>query len=95
MKFKGCRVVGIVGGDKKVNYLKNEFCFDVGIDYKKDNFFEVLKEVVFNGIDVYFENVGGYIGDEVFKYFNIYVRIFVCGVILFYNYLEKDIGLCI
>lgn len=91
-KLKGCRVVGIAGGDKKVNYLKNELRFDAGIDYKKDNFPEALKEAVPNGIDVYFENVGGYIGNEVFKHLNTHARIPVCGAISSYNHPEKDIG---
>lgn len=48
-----------------------------------------------DGIDVYFENVGGIVGDEVFKYLNCFVCVLVCGVILLYNYFEVDIGLCI
>ncbi len=56
---------------------------------KKDNFPEALKEAVPNGIDVYFENVGGYIGDEVFKHLNTHARIPVCGAISSYNHPEK------
>jgi len=91
-KIKGCKVVGIAGGDKKVSYLTEELNFDGGIDYKKDNFAQALREAVPNGIDVYYENVGGEIGDEVFKHLNTHARIPVCGAISSYNHPEKDIG---
>lgn len=91
-KIKGCKVVGIAGGDKKVNYLTEELNFDAGIDYKKDNFAQELKKAVPNGIDIYFENVGGKIGDEVFKHLNTHARIPVCGAISSYNHPEDDIG---
>ena len=87
-KLKGCRVVGIAGGDKKVNYLKMNFVLML-VSITKDNFPEALKEAVPNGIDVYFENVGGYIGDEVFKHLNTHARIPVCGAISSYNHPEK------
>ncbi|HDG9397968.1 TPA: NADP-dependent oxidoreductase [Staphylococcus aureus] len=72
-KIKGCRVVGIAGGDKKVNYLTETLGFDAGID-------------------VYFENVGGTVGDEVFKHLNRFARVPVCGAISSYNHPEADIG---
>ena len=59
------------------------------VSITKDNFPEALKEAVPNGIDVYFENVGGYIGDEVFKHLNTHARIPVCGAISSYNHPEK------
>ncbi|MCE5097927.1 NADP-dependent oxidoreductase [Staphylococcus devriesei] len=91
-KLKGANVVGIAGGDKKVNYLTDELGFDVGVDYKKGNFAEALAEAVSNGVDVYYENVGGEIGDEVFKHLNRHARIPVCGTISNYNNPEDDQG---
>lgn len=91
-KIKGCRVVGIAGGDKKVNYLTGTLGFDAGIDYKKEDFAEALAQAVPDGIDVYFENVGGTVGDEVFKHLNRFARVPVCGAISSYNHPEADIG---
>ncbi|MUK59469.1 zinc-binding dehydrogenase, partial [Pseudomonas aeruginosa] len=91
-KIKGCRVVGIAGGDKKVNYLTETLGFDAGIDYKKEDFAEALAQAVPDGIDVYFENVGGTVGDEVFKHLNRFARVPVCGAISSYNHPEADIG---
>lgn len=91
-KIKGCRVVGIAGGDEKVNYLTETLGFDAGVDYKKDDFAEKLAEALPDGVDVYFENVGGVVGDEVFKHLNRFARIPVCGAISSYNHPEEDIG---
>lgn len=91
-KIKGCRVVGIAGGDKKVNYLTETLGFDAGIDYKKADFAKELAQAVPDGVDVYFENVGGTVGDEVFKYLNRFARVPVCGAISSYNNPEEDIG---
>ena len=87
-KIKGCKVVGIAGGSEKVNYLTDTLGFDAGIDYKKPDFAERLTEAVPEGIDVYFENVGGEISDEVFKHLNRFSRIPVCGAISGYNSTE-------
>jgi NADPH-dependent curcumin reductase CurA len=90
-KIKGAKVVGIAGGDEKVNYLTDTLGFDAGVDYKKDDFANRLAEAVPDGIDVYFENVGGEISDEVFKHLNRFARIPVCGSISGYNK-KEDIG---
>lgn len=58
------------GWRQKVNYLTETLGFDAGIDYKKEDFAEALAQAVPDGIDVYFENVGGTVGDEVFKHLN-------------------------
>ena len=68
-KIKGAKVVGIAGGKQKT-YLTDELGFDAAIDYKQDDFAQQLEAAVPDGIDVYFENVGGAISDEVFKYLN-------------------------
>lgn len=91
-KIKGCKVVGIAGGDKKVNYLTDELNYDAAVDYKKDDFSQALRDAVPDGIDVYYENVGGKISDEVFKHLNTHARIPVCGAISSYNHPEDDIG---
>src|SRR5918999_2348238 len=62
-KIKGCRVVGIAGGDEKCRYIVDELGFDAAIDYKSGNVHAKLKEHCPNGIDVYFDNVGGEILD--------------------------------
>lgn len=90
-KIKGAKVVGIAGGDEKVNYLIDTLGFDEGVDYKKDDFPDRLAEAVSDGVDVYFENVGGEISDEVFKHLNRFARIPVCGAISSYNS-KEDIG---
>ena len=90
-KIKGCKVVGIAGGDKKVNYLTDELNYDAAVDYKKDDFSQALRRSS-DGIDVYYENVGGKISDEVFKHLNTHARIPVCGAISSYNHPEDDIG---
>ena len=80
------------GWRQKVNYLTETLGFDAGIDYKKEDFAESLAQAVPDGIDVYFENVGGTVGDEVFKHLNRFARVPVCGAISSYNHPEADIG---
>ncbi len=89
-KIKGARVVGIAGGSKKVNYLTETLGFDAAVDYRTDDFTDKLAEVVPDGIDVYFENVGGSISDEVFNHLNRFARIPVCGAISSYNTKEDN-----
>lgn len=92
-KIKGAHVVGIAGSDEKVNFIKEALHFDEGINYKTtDNLESDLKRACPNGIDVYFENVGGEISDAVFTQLNRYARIPVCGAISSYNLEEVDIG---
>lgn len=91
-KLKGAHVVGIAGGPEKTAYLTETLGFDVGLDYKDEDFAAALSEAVPNGIDVYFENVGGDIADEVFKHLNQFARIPVCGAISGYNDTEIEYG---
>lgn len=91
-KIKGAKVVGIAGGKQKTTYLTDELGFDAAIDYKQDDFAQQLEAAVPDGIDVYFENVGGAISDEVFKYLNRFARVPVCGAISAYNNEKDDIG---
>ncbi|MGG3469085.1 NADP-dependent oxidoreductase [Neobacillus pocheonensis] len=91
-KLKGCRVVGIAGSTDKVKYLVEELGFDAAINYKTQDVGETLKEVCPNGIDVYFENVGGKVTDAVYPLLNNFARIPVCGAISSYNNETEDIG---
>lgn len=84
-KIKGCYVVGIAGGKEKTHYLIDELGLDKAVDYKSDDFKAQLKEAVPNGVDIYYENVGGMIANEVMQYLNSFARIPVCGSISKYN----------
>ncbi|WP_416043029.1 NADP-dependent oxidoreductase [Bacillus halotolerans] len=85
-KIKGARVVGIAGSDDKIEYLKNELQFDEAINYKTaDDIQQALADACPNGVDVYFDNVGGPISDAVMNLLNEFARIPVCGAISSYN----------
>ncbi|MCP3030979.1 NADP-dependent oxidoreductase [Halobacillus sp. A1] len=84
-KIYGCRVVGIAGTDEKTSYLKEELGVDVAIDYKKENVKEALEAACPNGVDVYFDNVGGSISDALYPLLNKFARIIQCGAISSYN----------
>ncbi|TWT13347.1 NADP-dependent oxidoreductase [Planomicrobium sp. CPCC 101079] len=90
-KIKGARVVGIAGSDEKIAFLKEELGFDEAVNYKKDTFSKDLANAVPEGVDVYFDNVGGPVTDEVFKLLNTNARIPLCGAISSYNK-EEDLG---
>jgi NADPH-dependent curcumin reductase CurA len=84
-KLKGCRVVGIAGGPEKCDYVVRELGFDACIDYKTADLRKALKEFCPNGIDVYFDNVGGDILDACLAQINLRARIVICGAISQYN----------
>ncbi len=88
-KLKGCRVVGFAGGKDKCDYVVNELGFDACVDYKvaKDpkDLYAMLKEATPDGIDAYFENVGGDILDAVLRRMNPFGRIALCGMIAGYD----------
>ena len=84
-KLKGCRAVGIAGGAEKCRYVVEELGFDACVDYKGGKLAAGLKAAAPNGIDVYFENVGGEILDTVLLQMNTFGRIPVCGLISAYN----------
>ncbi len=84
-KAKGCRVVGIAGGPDKCGYVTGELGFDACVDYKAGNLRADLKEAAPNGIDGYFENVGGEIMDAVMARMNAFGRMAVCGMIAGYD----------
>ena len=84
-KIKGCYVVGIAGSDDKCNWLKNDLRVDKVINYKKQPILDKLRETCPNGIDIYFENVGGKTLDAALTLMNNFGRIPVCGLISMYN----------
>ncbi|XXM70378.1 NADP-dependent oxidoreductase [Lysinibacillus sphaericus] len=92
-KIKGARVVGIAGSEEKVNYLKETLGFDEAVNYKEtDDIYSTLKEACPDGVDVYFENVGGEIGDAAISLLNKHGRVPVCGAISSYNKTDRDLG---
>lgn len=92
-KLKGCRVVGTAGSEDKTEYLRNELGVDATINYKTaGNMFEALKEACPNGIDVYFDNVGGDVSDAVMPLINNGARIIICGQISMYNSDKPSVG---
>ncbi|UYZ57646.1 NADP-dependent oxidoreductase [Hymenobacter latericus] len=92
-KIQGARVVGTAGSDEKVAYLKNELGFDEAINYKTaGNIAQALGAACPNGIDCYFDNVGGAITDAVYNLLNKHARIALCGQISMYNATEEPTG---
>ncbi|MDD3761675.1 MAG: NADP-dependent oxidoreductase [Nevskiales bacterium] len=84
-KLKGCRVVGIAGGTDKCRYVVDELGFDACIDYKHDDLRKALKQHCPQGVNVYFDNVGGDILDTVLTQLAMGARIVICGAISQYN----------
>ncbi|EKY4879648.1 TPA: NADP-dependent oxidoreductase [Vibrio vulnificus] len=84
-KLKGCRVIGIAGGEEKCQFAKETLGFDECIDHKAADFAEQLAKACHNGIDIYFENVGGKVFDAVMPLLNTGARIPLCGLISQYN----------
>jgi NADPH-dependent curcumin reductase len=91
-KIKGCRVVGITGSDEKCHWLVNELGFDAAINYKTADLQTALAQSCPNGIDIYFDNVGGSILDAVLTQVNLHARIPLCGLISTYNATEPAPG---
>lgn len=92
-KIKGARVVGIAGTDDKVAHVVNKFGFDAAYNYKTvDNHFAQIKELCPNGVDSYFDNVGGVITDAVLVQLNVHARVCICGQISQYNNVKPEMG---
>lgn len=92
-RLMGCRVIGIAGTDEKVDLLKTKFGFDEAINYKttRDMKASIIKACP-NGVDIYFDNVGGPVSDAVIGHMNNYGRIPVCGSISNYNDTEEQMS---
>ncbi|HYF60607.1 MAG TPA: NADP-dependent oxidoreductase [Burkholderiaceae bacterium] len=91
-KIKGCRVVGIAGGQAKCDFVVRELGFDACIDYKAGSVRDGLKQHCPKGVDVYFDNVGGEILDTVLTRINRKARIVICGAISQYNNTGPVVG---
>jgi len=92
-KLRGARVVGFAGSDEKVAFLEDDLGFDAGINYETtDDYRAALDEAAPNGVDAYFDNVGGEITDAVFTRLNTDARVAVCGQISQYNAEEMPVG---
>ena len=88
-KLLGLHVIGIAGTDEKIDMLKDKFGFDSGINYNTSKDINAdLKKLAPNGVDIYFDNVGGPISDAVFFNINHFARIIICGAISVYNETE-------
>jgi NADPH-dependent curcumin reductase CurA len=90
-KILGCRAVGIAGGPRKVAYL-SEIGLDAALDHRAPDFADQLAAATPDGIDVYFENVGGQVWDAVFPRLNGFARVPVCGLVALYNATELPPG---
>ena len=84
-KLSGCRVIGVAGTEEKNAYLKETLGFDESLNYKAEGFAAELARACPNGVDVYFENVGGEVFEAVLPLFNVGARVPVCGLIAHYN----------
>ena len=84
-KIKGCRVIGIAGGAEKCRYIVEELGFDGAIDYKSESLYPAVKQHCPEGIDVYFDNVGGETLDVALANLRLHARIAICGAISQYN----------
>ena len=92
-KIKRCRAIGVAGSDEKIRFITDELGFDGGFNYHSTTSYAArLRELCPNGVDIYFDNVGGRITDEVIKQINTKARIAVCGQISQYNAEEPEMG---
>jgi NADPH-dependent curcumin reductase CurA len=91
-KIKGCRAIGIAGGKDKCAWLTAELGFDAAVDYKQGEVFKALKAAAPDGIDVYFDNVGGEILEACLSQMNNYGRIACCGAISQYDGVPSAAG---
>lgn len=91
-RIHGCRAVGIAGGPEKCAWVSGELGFDAAIDYKAQDVSRSLGAACPDGIDVYFDNVGGPVTDAVFPRLNVRSRVAICGQISQYNAVEAPVG---
>jgi NADPH-dependent curcumin reductase CurA len=84
-KHEGLKVIGSVGDDKKLDFITKDLNFDAGFNYKKESASEALKRLAPNGIDIYYENVGGEQLEAAIAKMNDFGRIIACGMISQYN----------
>jgi NADPH-dependent curcumin reductase CurA len=92
-RLKGCRAVGIAGGPEKCSYVREDLGFDAVIDHRASDFAAQLEAACPQGVDIYFENVGGAVWDAVFPLLNDFARVPVCGLVSQYNATSLPQGL--
>jgi hypothetical protein len=91
-RIRGCRVVGIAGGPEKTRHVREDLGFDVALDHRAPDFAARLKEACPEGVDIYFENVGGRVGALAVPLLRQFARVPVCGLIAQYNGLPPGGG---
>ena len=91
-KMNGCRVIGTVGSDEKAEYCIEELGFDACVNYKTEDVFARIAEVTPQGIDIYFDNVGGTVTDAAIENLALRGRVIVCGQISQYNLEEPEMA---
>lgn len=91
-KIKGAKTIGIAGGNKKCQFLKSEIGCDEAIDYKAGNLKEKIKQASPDGINIFFDNVGGEVLDAALDNIASGARVVICGAISQYNDMENVIG---
>ena len=91
-KIQGCRVVGIAGTAEKCRWLVDELGFDAAVDYHEDGFADALRAATPDKVDIYFDNVGGWILDVVLHRLAMHGRVVLCGAISVYNDATKPPG---
>jgi NADPH-dependent curcumin reductase CurA len=91
-RIKGCRVIGVAGGERKCRFVKEELGFHACLDHRQPDLAGRLKAACPSGIDIYFENVGGMVFDAVLPLLNSFARVPVCGLIAQYNANELPAG---
>lgn len=89
-KIKGCSVIGFAGSNDKCEWLKTELGFDHVINYKSENLKQQLQAAAPNGIDCYFDNVGGELSSLIISHMNTFGRVSVCGSISAYNTINEN-----
>ncbi len=91
-KIKGCRVVGVAGSQEKCDYVTGELGFDACLSHKDEGFAEALADACPDGIDIYWENVGGAVFQAVVPLLKLFARVPVCGMVAHYNATELPPG---
>ena len=91
-KKDGATVIGIAGGQRKTDYLINELGFDAAIDYKNESIGERLDELAPNGVNIFFDNVGGDVLDAVLDKIAMQARVVICGAVSQYDDMDNVVG---
>ena len=92
-KLSGCRVIGIAGSEAKCKYIRDVLDFDEVINYQSENVYKKVREYCPQGVNIYFDNVGGKVADDVIVNIAPFARIAVCGVISQYNLTKAESGM--